>query len=350
MRVWEIRDSFGLDHLQPGERPDDDRERGPGPGELLLAVRAASLNYRDLLTVQGQYNPRQPLPLIPCSDGVGEVTAVGDGVARFKVGDRVCPTFARRWISGEATHERLRSTLGGPFDGTLTERMTVPAESAVAVPEHLTDAEAACLPCAGLTAWSALTLPGLEGRSLTPGETVLLLGTGGVAVFALQFAVLMGARAIVLSSSDEKLERARALGAWQTLNYRTQPDWGKPVREMTGGAGVDRVVEVGGAGTLESSLQAVRIGGTVVMIGVLAGHRAPLSVTAILMKQVRVQGCLVGPRDAFEAMNRAIAAHRLRPVVDRVFPFAEVRPAFDHLAAGKHFGKVAIAVSSESVR
>lgn len=344
MRVWEIRDSFGLDHLVPGERPDDDLERDPGPGEIRLAIKAASLNFRDLLTVEGRYNPRQPLPLIPCSDGAGEVVAVGAGVTRFAVGDRVCPIFAQRWIAGEATRERLRSTLGGPFDGTLAQRMTVPAVSAVAVPDHLTDAEAATLPCAAVTAWSALTLPGVEGRGVAAGETVLILGTGGVSIFALQFARLFGARAIVTSSSDEKLERARALGAWQTVNYRRQPEWGRPVRELTAGGGVDRVVEVGGAGTLEQSLQAVKIGGTVMMIGVLAGHQAPLAVTPILMKQVRVQGCLVGPREAFEAMNRAISAHSMRPAVDRVFRFSEVRDAFDYLAAGRHLGKVCVDV------
>jgi NADPH:quinone reductase-like Zn-dependent oxidoreductase len=342
MRVWEIRDSFGLDHLRPGERPDNDRERGPGAGELLLRVKAASLNYRDLLTVEGKYNPRQPLPLIPCSDAAAEVLAVGEGVTRVRVGDRVCPLFAQRWIAGEATYERLRSTLGGPFDGTLAERMTVPAASVVAVPEHLTDAEASTLPCAAVTAWNALTFPGVSGRGLTAGETVLLLGTGGVSIFALQFAVLLGARAIVTSSSDEKLERAKELGAWRTLNYRRQPEWGKPAREMTGGGGVDRVVEVGGAGTLAQSLQAVKIGGAVALIGVLAGHQAPLSLTPIFMKQVRVQGTLVGSGDDFEAMNRALAAHALRPVVDRVFPFAEAPEAFRFLAAGKHFGKVVV--------
>jgi NADPH:quinone reductase-like Zn-dependent oxidoreductase len=345
MRVYEIRDSFGLDHLTPAVRSDDDLDRGPGPGELLLAMRAASLNYRDLLMVEGHYNPRQPLPLVPCSDGVGEVLAVGDGVSRFAVGDRVCPIFARRWISGPATHERLRSTLGGPYDGTLAERMTVPEQSAVAAPDHLDDAEAACLPCAAVTAWSALALPGADGAGTLPGDTVLTLGTGGVSIFALQLAVLAGARVVVTSSSDEKLERARALGAWETLNYREVPDWGRPVRRLTGGAGVDRVIEVGGAGTLEQSLQAVRIGGTVAMIGVLAGHRSPLAVTPILMKQLRVQGVLVGPRDAFEAMNRALTDHRLRPVVDRVFGFDEVPEAFEHLASGRHFGKVAVRIA-----
>lgn len=350
MRVWQIDGGFGLDRLVPAERPDDDLDRGPGPGELVLAMRAASLNYRDLLMVEGRYDPRLRLPLVPCSDGVGEVVAVGPGVDRFAVGDRVCPTFSRRWIAGPPTHERLRATLGGPFDGTLAERMTVPAESAVRAPEHLSDAEAACLPCAALTAWSALLLPGGDGLATAPGDTVLTLGTGGVSIFALQLARAMGARVVVTSSSDDKLERARELGAWQTLNYRQVPEWGRPVRKLAarpgGGEGVDRVIEVGGAGTLEQSLQAVRIGGTVAMIGVLSGHRAPLAVTPILMKQLRVQGVLVGSRDAFEAMNRALADHRIHPVVDRTFGFDEVPAAFAHLAAGRHFGKVAVRIAA----
>lgn len=334
MKVYEIRDRFGLDRLLPAERPAPEA----GPGELLLAMRAVALNYRDLMMVEGHYDPRQELPLIPCSDGVGEVVAVGEGVSRFAVGDRVCPIFAQRWLGGEPERDRLRSTLGGPLDGTLSERMAVPAEAAVAVPEHLSDEEAATLPCAALTAWSAVvTLGGVR-----PGDTVLVLGTGGVALFAFQIARLCGARVIVTSSSDDKLARARELGAWETLNYRTTPEWGKPVRRLTGGRGVDLVVEVGGAGTLAQSLRAVRMGGTVAMIGVLSGAEAPLSVVPILMQQVRVQGVLVGDRDGFEAMNRAFSEHRLRPVIDRVFPFDRVGDAFAHLASGAHFGKVVV--------
>lgn len=334
MKVWEIQGSFGLDNLCAAERP----EPAPGPGELLLAVRAVSLNHRDLTTVLGVYNPKQPLPLIPCSDAAAEVVAVGEGVDRFAPGDRVCPLFAPRWLAGEPERERLRATLGGPLDGTLAERIAVPAEAAVAIPAHLSDEEAATLPCAALTAWSAVVTLGRTA----PGDVVVVLGTGGVSLFALQFARLAGAEVIVTSSSPAKLERARELGATAGIDYRAEPDWARRVKELTGGRGADLVVEVGGAGTLAQSLHAVRMGGTVAMIGALSGPAAPLSVIPILMRQVRVQGVLVGHREGFEAMNRAIAAHRLRPVVDRVFPFDDAPATFRHLASGGHFGKVVV--------
>ena len=337
MKVYEIQGSFGLDHLRQAERP----EPALGPGELLVAVKAVSLNRRDLMTVEGVYNPKQRLPLIPCSDAAAEVLAVGAGVTRFAPGDRVCPLFSREWLCGEPEREKLRSTLGGPLDGTLAERMVVAAESAVAAPEHLTDEEASTLPCAALTAWSAVVT---HGRT-RPGDVVLVLGTGGVALFALQVASLAGARVIVTSSSDDKLARARELGAEGTVNYRKDPDWGRRVKELTGGRGADLVIEVGGAKTLSRSLHAVRMGGTIAMIGALAGGEAPLSVIPILMRQVRVQGILVGDREGFEAMNRALAAHDLRPVVDRAFPFDEAPEAFRHMASGRHFGKVVVRVS-----
>jgi len=337
MKVYEIQGSFGLDHLRQAERP----EPALGPGELLVAVKAVSLNRRDLMTVEGVYNPKQRLPLIPCSDAAAEVLAVGAGVTRFAPGDRVCPLFSREWLCGEPEREKLRSTLGGPLDGTLAERMVVAAESAVAAPEHLTDEEASTLPCAALTAWSAVVT---HGRT-RPGDVVLVLGTGGVSLFALQFANLAGARVIVTSSSDDKLARARELGAEGTVNYRKDPDWGRRVKELTGDRGADLVVEVGGAETLRRSLHAVRMGGTIAMIGALSGGEAPLSVIPILMRQVRVQGVMVGDREGFEAMNRALAAHDLRPVVDRAFPFDEVPAAFRHMASGKHFGKVVVRVS-----
>ncbi|MDY7091367.1 MAG: NAD(P)-dependent alcohol dehydrogenase [Acidobacteriota bacterium] len=334
MRVMEIRDAFGLENLQAADRSDPQ----PGPGEVQLAMRAASLNYRDLLMVRGHYNPRQPLPLIPCSDGVGEVTAVGEGVSRVAVGDRVATTFSQRWIAGEPTPERLRSTLGGPLDGTLAQSMVLDQEGVVKVPEHLTDEEAATLTCAGLTAWSALFTHG----DVQPGDTVLTLGTGGVSIFALQLAKLAGARVIITSSSDEKLERVRQLGADETLNYRQTPEWGKAVRELTDGRGVDLVVEVGGAGTLAESLKAVRFGGRIAMIGVLSGVATELAVTTLLMQQVRIQGILVGHRDGFEAMNRAVAAAEMRPVVDRTFPLAETREALETMGRGEHFGKICL--------
>ena len=335
MRAWEVQGGFGVDRLRLVERP----ELEPAHGELLLGPRAVSLNYRDVMMVDGRYNPRQKLPLVPCSDALAEVVAVGPGVAGFAAGDRVCPIFAPRWLAGEPDRERLRTTLGGPLDGTLRERMTVAASAVVRPPDHLDDLEAATLPCAAVTAWSALVT---HGR-LRAGETVLVLGTGGVALFALQIARLHGARVIVTSSSDQKLERARALGAAETINYRSEPGWGKRVRELTGD-GVDHVVEIGGAGTLPESLRAVRLGGTIHLIGVLAAAEAPLSIVPVFMQQVRIQGMLVGHKESFEALCAAFALHAVRPVVDRTFAFAEAPAAFRHLETGSHFGKLCIAV------
>lgn len=336
MKVYEIQGGFGLDHLKLTERPDP----APGPGQVLLRMRAASLNYRDLMMVAGSYNPRQRLPLIPCSDGVGEVVAVGEGVGRIAVGDRVATLFSQGWMGGRPSVEELRATLGGPLDGTLAELMVLPETGVIRVPEHLSDAEAATLPCAALTAWNALA----EQGRVAAGDTVLVQGTGGVSIFALQFAQLLGARVIVTSRRDDKLVKARRLGAWQEINSLDDLEWGKTARELTGGIGVDHIVEVGGAGTLAQSLQAIRVGGTISLIGVLAGGASELSIVPVFMKHVRIQGLLVGSRHVFERMNRAIAQHELRPVVDRVFPFAEVREAFEHLQSGAHFGKVCIGV------
>jgi NADPH:quinone reductase-like Zn-dependent oxidoreductase len=336
MKVVEVRGSFGLDHLAVTQRPDP----RPGHGQVLVRMRAVSLNYRDLLTVQGKYNPKQKLPLIPCSDGVGEIVEVGEGVTRVRPGDRVCANFAQRWLAGEPDRDKLRSTLGGPLDGMLAELVALSEEGVVRIPDHLTDEEAATLPCAGLTAWSALVTDG----GLVPGQTVLLQGTGGVSIFALQFAKLLGLRTILTSSSDEKLERARSLGADETINYRETPDWGPRVKELTGGTGVDLVVEVGGAGTLKQSLLAVRMGGSIALMGVLAGNSLELPLPLIFMQRVRIQGTLVGSREGFEAMNRAVALHKLHPVVDRVFPFEETRAALDLMERGGHFGKICIRV------
>jgi NADPH:quinone reductase-like Zn-dependent oxidoreductase len=334
MKVVELQNTFGIDSLNVTERP----EPRPGPGQVLLKMRAWSLNYRDLLVAKGVYNPKLRLPLVPLSDGVGEVVAVGDGVSRVKVGDRVAGLFMQKWLAGELTDAKARSSLGGGgMDGLLAEYVVLHEDGVVRVPEHLTDEEAATLPCAAVTAWHALIA---EGR-LEPGDSVLVQGTGGVSLFALQFARLTGARVIATSSSDAKLERVRQLGVSDGINYKTNPDWEERVRELTGGAGVDHVVEVGGAGTLGKSLRAVRTGGHVSLIGVLSGG-GQVNPMPILMKNVRVQGIYVGSREMFEAMNRAIALHRLRPVVDRVFPFAEVCEALRYLESGAHFGKVVI--------
>jgi NADPH:quinone reductase-like Zn-dependent oxidoreductase len=336
MKAFEIRKTFGLDALTLTERPDP----SPGPGCVLIRVRAASLNYRDLLMVQGLYNPKQPLPLIPLSDGVGEVMRLGDGVTRVKEGDRVAGIFAQKWGGARPPTPQQHTNHGGPPAGMLADHVVLHEEGVVAVPAHLSDEEAATLPCAAVTAWSALVTQG----GLKAGDTLLVLGTGGVSLFALQFARLLGARVIVTSSSDEKLARARALGASELINYKATPDWEKRVKELTGAVGTDHVLEVGGSGTLPRSLRAVRIGGHISLIGNLTGLTADLNLAPILMQNVRVQGVMVGSRETFETMNRAIALHKLRPVLDRVFPFAEARAALEYLAGQGHFGKIGIRI------
>lgn len=325
---------FGLEGLERVERP----RPVAGPGEVLLRMRAASLNYRDLLMVQGSYNPRQPLPLVPLSDGVGEVVGLGEGVESSWLGRRVCPIFAQGWWSGEPTAAKLRTTLGGPLPGVLREYVAAPVSGVVEAPGHLSDAAAATLPCAALTAWSAL----VEQGGLKAGQVVLVQGTGGVSIFALQLARLMGARVIVTSSSDAKLARALALGAEAGINYREVPRWGREARRLAGGEGVDLVVEVGGAGTLEESLQAVRPGGTIAVIGVLGGVKPSLELLPILMRNVRLQGVLVGHREGFERMVQAISAGRLEPVVDQLLPWWEVGEGLRRLASGGHVGKIAL--------
>lgn len=338
MRVWELRDGFAPEHLQLAERPQPQ----PGAHQVLVAMRAASLNYRDTLLIRGGYGARIRLPLIPVSDGAGEIVAVGAAVRRLQVGDRVAPLFFQRWQGGAPDQQKMFDSLGGPLDGVLAEYMCLDADGVVAVAPHLSAVEAATLPCAGLTAWTAIVSDGRVG----PGDTVLVQGTGGVALFALQFAKLAGARVIVTSSSDAKLERVRALGADATINYRTTKDWDRVVKDLTDGAGCEHVVELGGAETLERSVRAVRIGGTLSLIGVLSGAAAALPLPLVVMRQVRLQGITVGSRDGFEAMNRAIAAHRLRPLVDRVFDFAAVGDAFAAFDRGGHFGKICIDLAS----
>jgi NADPH:quinone reductase-like Zn-dependent oxidoreductase len=333
MKVYEIRDHFGLDALTLGERPQPQ----PGANEVLVRLKAASLNYRDLMVVKGQYNPKMPLPRIPLSDGAGEVAAIGPGVQRVQVGQRVAAIFMQKWLAGDIDENKAKSALGGAIDGLLAEYAVLHEDGLVPLPEHLGFEEAACLPCAAVTAWHAVVT---EGR-VKPGDSVLVQGTGGVSLFALQFARLAGARVILTSSSNDKIERARKLGASACINYKEVPEWGEKVRELTGGRGVDLVVEVGGAGTLGQSLRAVRMGGRIALIGVLSGtgQANPLP---ILMKNVRVQGIFVGSREMFEAMNRAIVEHQLRPIVDRVFPFAEAVQAFRHMESAAHFGKICI--------
>jgi NADPH:quinone reductase-like Zn-dependent oxidoreductase len=336
MRVIELQNTFGIDSLTLAERP----EPRPGPRQVLVKMRACSLNYRDLLVVTGAYNPKLRLPLVPLSDGAGEVVALGEGVTRVKTGDRVAALFMQKWLAGELTEAKARSALGGGNDGVLAEYAVFDEDGLVHVPGHLSDEEAATLPCAAVTAWHALVTEG----HVKAGDTVLVQGTGGVSLFALQFARLAGARIIVTSSRDEKLARALHLGASDGINYKSHPDWDKRARALTGDVGVDYVVEVGGAGTLAKSLRAVRSGGHISLIGILTGGGGEINPLPILMKNVRVQGIFVGSREMFEAMNRAIALHQLRPVVDRVFPFPEVRAALQYLQSAAHFGKICLRI------
>lgn len=335
MKAWQIVERGSLDGLHLADLP----EPAPGHGEVLIRVRAASLNYRDLIATKVE-RPGALTPLIPCSDGAGEVVAVGPGVTRWKPGDRVMSCFFQGWDAGRITREVMRSDLGGPRQGVLAEQIVLSASGIVAIPEHLSYQEAATLPCAAVTAWHALMV---NGR-LQPGETVLALGTGGVSIFALQFAKLAGARVIITSSSDEKLERARQLGADDTVNYRTVPDWSARVHELTNKLGVDHVIEVGGSGTLEKSLESVRYGGQIHHIGVLSGFEGKVNPWWIIAKSAAVRGVYVGSREMFESMNRAISLHQLRPVIDRVFPFAEAREAFSTMEGAAHFGKIVIEV------
>ena len=340
MKAYEIRDGFGVDNLTLSEGPDP----APGPGQVVVRARAVSLNYRDLLVVKGDYNRRLPLPMTPCSDVAGEVAAIGDGVTRVKVGDRVAGIFMQSWLDGEVTEAKARSALGGAIGGVLAESVVLDANGLVHIPAHLSFEEAATLPCAAVTAWHAVITEG----GVKPGDTVVTLGSGGVSLFALQFARMAGARVIATSGSEEKLARLLALGASVAINYKAQPDWDKRVRELTG-AGADHIVEVGGAATLPKSLKAVRMGGRISLIGNVGGG-GEVNPVPVLMKNIRVQGIFVGSREMFETMNRAIAAHGMRPVVDRVFPFEQAREAMHYMESGAHFGKICISAGSGAHR
>ena len=344
MRVYAIK-QFGVEHLENVDLP----MLQIAPGKVLIRVHAVSLNYRDLLMVKGLYNPKMALPRIPCSDGAGEVVAVGEGVSRVRVGDRVCGIFMQRWLDGPLTAEKSKAALGGDIDGMLAEYVLLPQEGVVLFPEHLSYEEAATLPCAAVTAWNSLHHAGEPSHPVLPGETVVIQGTGGVSIFALQFAKLLGARVIGTSSSDEKLNRAYGLGLDAGCNYRERPDWSKWVIETTGGLGADRVIEVGGAGTFGQSLKATRVAGMVAQIGILSGATVSDSVTLtpILHKQLHVQGIYVGSRVMFEQMNAAMAKAMLHPVVDRVFGADQVREAFLHMQSGSHFGKIVIRMTSD---
>lgn len=334
MRPWQIGPSFG--QLQRSDSPVPT----PGSGELLLKMSAVALNYRDLLMVNGAYNPRQPLPLTPCSDGVGVVVASGSGTTT-KAGARVLPIFAQGWVDGTPDRSTLSTTLGGPLSGTLTPYLVVPESAVVAAPAHLTDAEASTLGCAAVTAWRALVTLG----GLAAGDVVLTQGTGGVSLFALQIAKMHGASVILTSSSDDKLARAKALGADHGINYRTDTSWGRTALALTQDRGVDHVIELGGSATLDQSLRAVRPGGIIDLIGMLSGSSAEVLLTRIFMQGVRVQGVMVGSRADLAALCRALSANpTVRPTIDRVFAYDEVPEAFARLKSGEHFGKIVVSL------
>ena len=337
MRAIQVEAPFGLDALRIVERPDPT----PGPGHVLVRMRSVSLNYRDLLMVQGMYGrggASNADVITPFSDGCGVVEAVGQGVTRFKPGDRVATLFFQGWVSGPPTLEKVVTALGFPIPGAGAELQTFSQEGLSKVPDFLTDHQVATLPCAALTAWRGL----FQDARLEPGDTVVLQGTGGVSIFGLQFAHAAGYRTVITSSSDEKLARAKALGADHTVNYRTTPDWSKPVREATGGKGADFIMEVGGGGTIQESMRAIRIGGHIAIIGVVAGAGDPFNPAALIGNSAKLQGLSVGSRDMFEAMCRAIELRRISPVVDKVFPFTEVAAAFKSMQGGEHFGKIVL--------
>ncbi len=329
-----VEGAFGLENVNLVQRPAPT----PGPGQALVRMKASSLNFRDLLVATGRYNPKMPLPRVLLSDGAGVVEAVGEAVTRVEPGDRVAGIFMQTWLDGPYTDAYGKSALGGAIDGVLAEAVVFDEDGLVHLPAHLSFAEGATLPCAGVTAWNALVAQG----NLKAGDTVLVQGTGGVSLFALQFAHMHGARVIATSSSAAKLERAIAMGASDGIDYRATPDWDKRARQLTGGAGVTHVVEVGGVATLGRSLNAVSGGGYIAVIGVLTGIAGELSIGAILHKHLRIQGIYVGSRAMFEAMNRAIELNGIHPVVDRVFPMSEIRDALRHMESAAHFGKIVI--------
>ena len=335
MKAWTLQAPFGIHGLTLVDRT----EVPPQHGQVKIAIKAVSLNYRDLSTVKNAGQRSLKDALIPCSDGAGEVIEVGPGVTRVKQGDRVMGNFNQGWISGEITGSPQAQSLGGLIDGVLSETVVLHEDGLVPIPAHLSYVEAATLPCAALTAWNALVTQG----KIKSGDVILTQGCGGVSIFAMQFALMHGAAVIATSSSDEKLERVSQLGALGTINYRRTPDWGQQAFQLAGERGVDHVVEV--AGAVEQSIQCCRIGGTISIIGALTGPTSDkVAPNMLIPKQLRFQGIYVGSREMFETMNRAISYHQLKPVVDRIFHFDEAQAAFEYMETGSHFGKIVIEV------
>lgn len=340
MRSYLIDSDGGADamKLHESERPQT------GAGEVQIQIKATSLNYRDLSVASGGYLRNNTRPIVPLSDGAGVVTEVGPGVKRWSQGDRVSPIFVQKWIDGAPNDEILRSGLGGGIDGLLAEYVNVPEESLVAIPESMTFAEAACLPCAAVTAWHAL----FESGNLQAGQTVLCLGTGGVSMFALQFAKASGARVIITSSNDQKLQVARQHGADETINYQTHPEWHREVQRLTSDRGVDHVVEVGGPGTLERSLKSTGVGGHVHLIGILDTPQGKVNPLLSIFNLLTIRGIYVGSRRMHESVVAMMQEHSIQPIIDRHFSFADAIDAYQYMQSQKHIGKIVIEFEDES--
>ena len=336
MRAWKIVGNFGLANFKLMNIDTSPIKAD----EVRVALRACSLNYRDLMVAKGLYNPHQALPLIPLSDGAGEVVEIGADVQSLKIGDKVCPTFSQNWCHGIATNETFKATLGSPLDGTLAESCVFSEQGLIKFPEHLSFEEAATLPCAAVTAFNALAMQ----ASLKPGDTVLIEGTGGVSLFALQFAKVFGLAAVVISSSNDKLKKAAAIHHCHTINYAENDNWPAAILDITNGQGVDAVVEVGGAKTINKAIASVKRGGQVSVIGILSGLREDIDLRPILMNNIRIQGIFVGAKTVFSAMNRVIEHGKIRPIIDRIFDFNDAPAAFSYLESAQHFGKICIRV------
>ena len=335
MQAWTMP-SFGIDHLSLIERETPSL----GPTEVLVGIRAVSLNYRDLMVVRGDYNPRMELPRVPCSDGAGVVLAIGDEVTAFAEGDRVCGSFFQKFITGRIDAEGAASALGGAIDGMLAQQVVLDTEGLVHMPEHLSFEEGATLPCAAVTAWNALHCTDV----IEEGGSVYLQGTGGVSIFALQLAKAMGATVYCSSSNPDKLRRCLEMGATDGVDYKARENWDEWVKEKTDGLGVDLVVEVGGTGTLERSMKAVRLGGHIALIGVLTG-KGTINPMPLIMKAITLRGIYVGHRNSFTELNRFLSRYEIHPVIDTTFPFADAPEAFKYMESGQHFGKVVITLS-----
>lgn len=334
MKTYRLEKTGSLDNLSLNQEADPT----PGAHDVVIRVRANALNFRDLMVMGGSYRVPPKPRVIPLSDGAGEIVAVGSAVKRFKIGDRVAGAFFQGWMGGHIAAEHLSTDMGGSIDGMLSEFVVLNEQGVVKIPAHLSFEEAATLPCAAVTAWCCLT----DQRQLMPGDTVLTLGSGGVSVFAIQFARMFGARVIATTSSDAKAEKLRALGAHEVINYTTHPEWDKEVMRLTSRRGADFVVEVGGPGTLASSLKSAAIGGHVVQVGILGGVGQQLDPALFRGRSITTRSITVGSRQSFEAMLRAIDVNQMRPVIDKVFKFEDAKLAYQHLQAQKHFGKVVI--------